>query len=200
MVCHFITFGVSKNIVSSPTRVGAMGPSQTRENPTGQCHFPIHLCHLYNNSGKHKSRNRRDVLWCILIVSEYYRYERHSVCSCSEPCNNIVYKRIYAADRRLTKEICEEMRDFRFTPLCTWGFRSFGTLGSVGWQPLTDTSAQPIGLTVKYQAVQEDGTDWRIEVSVGDNQTTRHIGPDLRKPQVRLVVPKTLWPPAILSS
>ena len=52
------------------------------------------------------------------------------------------------------------MRDFRFTPLCTSGLRSFGMLRSVGWQSPTDTSAQPIGLTFKYQAVQEDGTDW----------------------------------------
>ena len=55
--------GVSKNIVSSTTRVGAMGPSQTREYPTAQRHFLINLSHLYNNSGKHKSRNRIDVSW-----------------------------------------------------------------------------------------------------------------------------------------
>jgi hypothetical protein len=235
--------GASKNIVSSSTSVGAMGLSQTRENPTARRHFWINLSHLYNNSGKHKSRNRRDLPWWIFNVPEYrcpkkivpffiffsrcplcgewctlhwllldtpsfywnnrrslyvyiiyvyyilaikflkkvqsfsdtlyYMYERHRVCSCSEPCNDIIYKRIYVVDRKFMKEICKAMRDFRFTSLCTWGFRSFVMLCKVDWQPPADNSAQPIGLTFKYHAVQEDET----EESVSDRQPTRHIGP-----------------------
>jgi hypothetical protein len=91
--------GVSKIIVSSSTRVGALGPSQTRENPTAQRHFPIHPSHFCNNSGKHKTRSRGDVPWWILTMSEYCVYERHSLFSCSESCNDIMYKRIYAVDR-----------------------------------------------------------------------------------------------------
>jgi len=130
--------GFSKTIVSSSTRVWTMGVTQTRENPAARRHFRIHLSHLYNNSGKHKPRSKNDVPWQILTVSGYYMYERHSVFSCSEPCNDTVYIRIYAVDRKLIKEIGKAMRDFRFTPLCTWGFLSFVMLRIVDWQPLTD--------------------------------------------------------------
>jgi hypothetical protein len=104
--------GVSKTIVSSSTRVWTMGVTQTRENPAARRHFRIHLSHLYNNSGKHKPRSKNDVPWQILTVSEYYMYERHSVFSCSEPCNDTVYIRIYAVERKLIKEIAKQCGTF----------------------------------------------------------------------------------------
>jgi hypothetical protein len=61
-------------------------------------------------------------------------------------------------------------------------------LCSVDWQPRSDNSAKPMGLSFKYQAAQEDGT----ELSVSDRQPTWHNRPDERKLQVQLIFPKNL--------
>ena len=136
-----------KKTVSSYTRFGAMGPSQTRENPTAQRHFPMQPSHLYI-SGKHKSRNRKAVPWRILTMSEYYMCERHSVFSCIEPCSDIVYKIIYAVDQGRIKLFGAPRQWKHFRPLFQAVFLSGG--GGITPQTIKHHASQSQDRNNKY--------------------------------------------------
>ena len=129
--------------------------------------------------------------WWILRISEYYMYERHGVYSCSAPCNDILHKRSYAVGRSLKKEIRKVMRNFRFNPLCTWGFLSSGMIRRVGWH---FGAAYRSHLQTSHNPRRWDRL--AIPKCQSDRQPTRHNICYERKSQVQLAVPKALWPPA----